>query len=305
MSARQQQFATKVQELIAASRQLTPQARKQVLEMLDAARRQIVAQLVSLNTDTFQAAQLRTLKVSIDQSMDQFARDAANAVAPMQYQAAQMGSTLAGGPLVEVGLETIALGQVNRTTLSIAQGYTADLITGLSRQSATKVNAAIQRAFLGGQSVTNIIAQIGRGLSSDGKFDGIFGEIGERAVSVFTNEVLRVHAMSAQARMEELAERHPDLRKRWRHLNAARIPRRSHISAEGQTKAVHEPFMIAPVLGAAEEPLMHPRDPNGSPQNTISCHCMAEPWFDPDALKATDAHRDVLKSFGISIQTAA
>ena len=62
---------------------------------------------------------------------------------------------------------------------------------------------------------------------------------------------------------------------------------------------VDQPFNVA------GEDLMYPRDPNGSPENTINCHCLMRPYFSEDALKPTARHTQILKDLGISISTSA
>jgi hypothetical protein len=200
-------------------------------------------------------------------------------------------------------LEAVALGHVNPTTLAIAQGYTADLIANLSRKAAADINAALQRAFMGGQSMDAIVQQVGKALGAQGRVS-IFDQIGARAETIAVNEILRVHAMSGQARMGELAERHPELEKQWKHLPAARIPRITHILIDGQVKKVTEPFDVPIVPGGEPEQLMFPRDPSGTAENTINCHCVSVPHFSAEALRPSQWHRDILDQFGISISAA-
>ena len=299
----QEEFAAKVNELIAQTRDLPPAARARVLEMLDAARAEIVGRLASLDTASFSHAQLTMLKQSIESAMEKFGRDAAAFINQVEAHAARLGAAGVSDPMVAAGLEAVAMGHVNPTTLAIAQGYTADLVTNLSRQASHDINAAIQRAFLGGQSMDSIVQQIGKGLGAEGRVS-IFDKIGARATAIADNEILRVHAMSGQARMQEMAERHPDLKKMWKHLPATRFPRLSHELSSGQVKAVDEPFEIPPRLLAAAEQLMYPRDPSGSPENTINCHCMSVPHFDADALKTSAEQKGLLERLGIQISAA-
>jgi hypothetical protein len=49
---------------------------------------------------------------------------------------------------------------------------------------------------------------------------------------------------------------------------------------------------------------MYPRDPNGSAENTIGCHCMQGPYFAADALKPTASQKGLLDSLGISVTAA-
>jgi len=49
------------------------------------------------------------------------------------------------------------------------------------------------------------------------------------------------------------------------------------------------------------EELMYPRDPNGSPENTINCHCLLVPEVGADLLKPSDSQSNLLKDLGLSI----
>ena len=301
--SRQSEFVEKVSDLVDHAKDLAPVARKRVLEMLDAARSEILGRLASVDTDSYSHAQLTALKSSIERAMQTFAGDASRFLNDLEAKSAQLGTHDVAQPLVAAGLEAVAFGQVNPTTLAIAQGYTADLITNLSRQAAHDINAALQRAFLGGQQWNDIVQQIGRGLGAEGKVS-VFDKIGDRAATIAENEVLRVHAMSGQARMEQMAERHPELQKKWKHLPASRFPRLSHMLADGQIQDVNDPFEIPVFPGAAPEELMFPRDPSGSAENTINCHCLSVPYFSADALKPTAEHKSLLDKLGIAVKAA-
>jgi len=278
----QQQFAAKVQNLIQQSRALTPATRKAVTELLDEARKRIIGELASADPSRFQAAQLTQLKQSIERAMDTFRRGATREVNLLQLQSARIGSRLATEPLGD-----LPLGQIATDRIRVAQGYTADLITSLSRKAAADVNGAIQRAFLGGRQMKDIVADIAAAV----------GE--ERVKAIATTEVLRVQSIATQASFEEIRERHPDLRKQWQHVNAAIVPRVSHVIADGQVREVQEAFTVD------GEQLMYPRDPNGSAANTISCHCLMKPYFDPEALAPKPAHRRLLDRLGIGVDVEA
>lgn len=293
----QQQFADKVDALIAQSAKLGPDATKKVLELLNEARVKILGELTQLNPGSFSAAQLNVLKKSIERAMAQFSAQAGSAVMGLESKAFDLGQQTITTPLDSAGLSS-SFGQVSTSALSVAQGYTADLITGLSNSAAANVNAAIQRAFLGGQSLTDIIGQIGKALPGDKGFTGLFSPIGKRAVGIATNEIMRVHSIAAQAKLEDAVERHPGLMKQWKHLAIAMRGRIGHEIADGQTQKVEDPFQIE------GEDLMYPRDPNGSAENTINCHCMLVPYFADEALKPSAEQKGLLESLGISVSAA-
>lgn len=312
MPSRQEQFAKRalhhmvqgrVRELIKEAQNLSPAGRKRVVVLLEETRKRIVGELASLDPQTFSAGQRRALKQSIDQAMEVFARDATASVQQLQGESFRLGQAVVDLPLAEAGL--LSYGQVSRQTLAIAQDYTADLVTGLSRESAAKLNASIQRAFLGGQSMTDIIAQVGRAIGGE-KFTGLFSPIGERAKSIAMNEILRVHSIAEQARLEQLASQLPGVvqRKAWRWVNLGQEPRSWHQDISGQEKPVNEPFEVPnPKAGIIEE-LMFPRDPAGSPENTINCHCILEPVIDLEAIgsrRPLGEIEDRLRKLGIEI----
>jgi hypothetical protein len=291
-------FARKVAELIRQARALEPRVQREVIALLEEARKRIVGELAGLDPASFTAAQRAELKRSIDRALADFSRQAGSRVTALQEQSFRLGQQMVDGPAGAVGFSP--LGRVSTDTLKIAQGYTADLITGLSTDAAAKVNAAIQRAFLGGQSMTEIISQIGRAVGGR-EFTGLFSEVGRRATTIAVNEILRVHSIAAQARLEDLAERLPGAKKQWHWVNVGQVPRQTHRDIDGQVKEVDEPFEVPdPVDGVVEE-LMYPRDPGGSPSNTINCHCLVKPFFDEEMLAPSTGQQNVLRDLGIEI----
>jgi hypothetical protein len=291
---RQEQFVAKTKQLIAEAKALRPEARRLIVELLNEARNRIVTQLVGLDPNSFTAAQLQALKLSIDNTMQTFGTQAAAAINQLQTKAGQIGVAMVDKP-VEAAFGPLSLGRLSQSTLAIAQGYTADLVTALSKTAAANVNGAIQRAFLGGQPMTQIVEQIGKAIGN-GQWDGIFGPIGERAQTIALNEILRVSSIATQARMEGLSEQHPDLQKQWFHIPAARRPRLYHMESSGQVVDVKDPFVIA------GEELMYPRDPNGSAWNTINCHCLMRPYFSDGSMKPTSAQSKLLQDLGLQVE---
>lgn len=294
MSAKQQ-FTEKVRELIREARALSPAVRRNVMELLDEARKRIVGEIVSINPQSYQASQLRTLAKAIDRAMDDFRQELTKVVNADQAKAFDLGEAQVAEPLAAAGVPVGGNAGLSSSALAIAQGYTADLIGGLSKDASGKLNAAIQRALLGGQPMTEIIDQVGRAINNGKSFDGLFSPIGERAVSIATNEILRVHSIAGQARLEDLQQQVPELKKKWIHVPAARVPRPTHIEANGQVRDVNEDFSVG------GEALAFPRDPKGSPENTINCHCVMVPEVGADALTPTAGQSQLLKDLGLEI----
>jgi len=289
------EFAAKVAELIRQARAFRPEVRKRVIELLEEARRKIVAEVAGQDAASFTSVQMQAMRAEIDRALEEFRRQLTTSVNASQAEAFRLGELIVGQPLQAAGLPAPSFFGVSRDTLAIAQAYTADLITGLSKDAAAKINAAIQRSFLGGQSVAETIQQIGKALSKGQGFSGLFSPIGERAETIALNEILRVHSIAAQARLEDAAETNPEIKKQWVHTHIG-IPRQTHLRADGQVRAVGQPFDVG------GEELMFPRDPGGSPENTINCHCLLRPYLSEEALRPTPAQEQLLKDLGIEVQ---
>ena len=294
MATRAELYVAQVQRLINGARSLSPEARTAIEKALADADRDILGRIAQVDPQSYTAAQLTSLRYAIDQAMAKFRVDATQTVNDLQAKAATMANadmSATVGAALGVGQP---IGTVNMQTVRIAQGYAADLISGLSADAAAKVKGVVQRAFLGGQSMSEIVEQVGRAMEG-GNFSGIFTEVGDRAMRVAFNEILRVHSISGQARLEDLAKRNQSIKKKWIHIPVARVPRISHMLADGQTVPVDEPYIVE------GEELMFPRDPSGSPENTIYCHCVSVPWIDNADLYATAEDRALLASVGLKM----
>jgi|SRR6185437_3705946 len=297
MDSRARLYAAQVTKLIDGAKSLTPEARAAIEGALAQADREILGRIAQLDPKSFTVQQLAALRSAIDQELVKFRVTATAKVNALQERAATMATQQTSNVVsAALGIGQ-PIGTVNMATVRIAQGYAADLISGLSADAAAKIKGAVQRAFLGGQSMSEIIDQVGRALEG-GKFSGIFTDVGDRAMRIAFNEILRVHSIAGQARLQDLASRNKAIKKRWMHIPAARVPRLGHILANGQTVAVDQSFKVE------GEDLMFPRDPSGSPENTIFCHCVSVPFIDDSDLYATAADRKTLAAAGISIAAA-
>ena len=292
--SRAQAYAEQLAALTREAEALTPEARARILKLLEDANREILADLARSQPDSYSAARLQALKAQVERVMNEFAHQAA-----AQAAGAEDKSYLQGAAGVDA---TVAAGTgsvmvqpvLDRAALQVAQGYTADLIGGLSRDAGARINAAIQRAYLGGSTLQQLVEQVGTVLEG-GKFSGIFSQVGERATTIATNEIMRVHSLASMARINDLATRHPGLMKRWKHIPVARVPRITHILADGQIRKPGEPFLVG------GEDLQYPRDPSGSAANTINCHCLVQPYLSEEELKPTEGERALLASHGITV----
>lgn len=296
--SRAQAYAQQLDALTRAAEALTPEARRRILALLADANREIMADLTRSDPSSYNAARLNSLKAQVDRIMAQFAQQASSEVERLEEKCYREAAASVNATVAAATSTLVVQPVINRHALQVVQGYTADLVTGLSRDASAKINAAIQRAYLGGADLRQLTAQIGHAISG-GQFTGIFDQVGERALTISTNEIMRIHSVASQAQINALAEHHPKLGKGWRHIPVARVPRVSHLLANGQVVRPDLPFIVA------GEQLMYPRDPSGSAENTINCHCLLYPAVSNEDLQSTDKERELLASYGISVVKAA
>lgn len=291
-------YTQQLDELVRNASDLSPEARLRVLNLLRDADNEITSMLAKTDPSTYTASRLVSLKAEVARVMDSFAQQATAQLQQLETKAYRVGMNGVAST-ISAALGNVAVHPViNQRELGIIQGYTADLVTGVSVETRSKITSAIQRAHLVGFSPTQLVQQIGEPLE-DGSFSGIFSQTGARAMSIGSNEVMRVHSVSSQATISDLATRHEGLEKGWLHIPAALVPRISHILASGQTRKPDEPFEVG------GEALMYPRDPAGSAHNTINCHCILQPRVPAHLLASTSADRQRLANLGISINQAA
>lgn len=294
---RAQAYAEQLALLTKQAEALSPDVRRRIGKLLDDLNREILGDLARAKPDSYNAARLAALKEEVDRAMRQFADQASSEVKKMEA-AAYSQVALQVDATVAAGTGAVMVRPVIDTALlQVVQGYTADLITGLTRDAAAKVNAAIQRGALGRLNLSQLTEQIGRALEG-GAFSGMFSQVAERAMSIATNEVMRVQSLASDARINALAERNPNIEAIWKHIPVARVPRIGHLLADGQIRKAGEPFLVEGEL------LRYPRDPAGSPENTINCHCLKLPYIAEAHLKPTEGDRALLRSYGLSVTAA-
>lgn len=295
--SRAQAYAEQLRSLADAAEALNPEARRRIDKLLRDANREILADVARSEPGSYNAARLQALKAQVQRVMEEFASQASSQVEDLEKTMYEKAGQSVNAT-VAAGTGSIVVHPVlDQSALQVVQGYTADLITGLTHDASAKINAAIQRAFLGQADLQQLVAQIGGALEG-GKFSGLFSQVGERALSIATNEIMRVQSLASYARVNALKEQHPGLMKAWMHVPIAMVPRIGHLHADGQLRKPGEPFLVE------GEELQYPRDPSGSAENTINCHCLLIPHLGDADLKPSEQERALLESYGISVTAA-
>lgn len=257
-------FQKKVDELIRRAQNLENAEVKKVITLLADARKEVAATVASTE---WQAYRLPEFKAAIDRALQQFGDKYGVDLREVQRSFWESGINIVDAPLREVGVYA-AFPAIDTTVLGIMQGYGADLVKGLAKDAALRINNEITMGLMGQKTPFEVMDAVGRNL----KDKSIFTSIAARAETITRTEAGRVLEAASQARLEAAAPLVPGLQKQWFHGENVRMPRPSHMAAIGQIRDVDKPFDVG------GEKLMYPRDPAGSPGNTINCSCYTVPY---------------------------
>jgi hypothetical protein len=260
-------FQRKVEELIRRAQSMETAEVRKVIALLAEARKEIAATVAATE---WQAYRLPELKAAIERAMQQFGDKFGVELREAQGAFWEAGINFVDTPLRAVGV-IAAFPAIDMTVLGIMQGYGADLVKGLARDAALKINNEITMGLMGQKTPFEVMEAVGRNL----KDRSIFTSIAARAETITRTEAGRVLEAAGQARNEAAAAVVPGLQKQWLHGESSRVPRIAHLAAHGQIRDVNQPFDVDGEL------LMYPRDPAGSAQNTINCGCYSVPYH-PD-----------------------
>lgn len=273
-TTKEKAFQRKVKELIKKADRLEEAEVKKIVRLLNEARQEVAAAVASTE---WQAYHLPELKGAIERAMQTFGDKYGVELREAQRGFWELGIERVDLPLREVGIVT-AIPEIDTTMLSIMQGFSADLVQGLTADVIKKINIEITMGLMGQKSPFEVMGAVGRNL----KDKSVFKSVAHRAETIVRTEAGRVLEASNQARKEAAATVVPGLQKQWYYGHSPQAPRLDHMAADGQIRKVDEPFNVG------GESLMYPKDPGGSPGNTINCGCTSLPYH-PNWDEATRA----------------
>lgn len=256
MTNREKAFAKKVQGLIDKVGKLQDAEVKKVMAMLEAMRKEVAAMVATTEWKAYAIPQLRA---SIDRAVEAFRQ---------RYQAAQGGALnnmwAAGIDMVDIPLSAAGfrlLGpEISRTALEIGQGYSADLIKGLTSDAIKKINGEIMMGIMGAKQPFDVMKAVGRNLDDP----SVFRTIATRAEAITRTETAKINSAARQARIEgTVGNTEPPMRwmKKWISSGKFR-PRPHHAGLNGETIPIDEKF-----LGYID----YPHAPGLSAEEVVNC----------------------------------
>lgn len=257
--------------------------------LLDDARKEIINKIAEATTD-WQSYHLPRLKMAVEREMRAFQVMYNIEMEQIQNGFWRYGQKLIDDPLQMIGFYRM-LPAIDPTVLSIMQGYSADLITGLSGDAIKRINTELNHNMLGQQTPYQAMKAIGTNLDSP----GVFRTIAKRAEVITRTEGSRVLEAAHHARRENAAQLLPRLKKIWKHGLYVKNPRQGHLDADARNLMVDwdKPFYVSSTLGGTKEPMMYPKDLSlgASAANTINCDCYSldyHPAWDEVVVKQND-----------------
>lgn len=265
MTRKERAFQKKVKELVGHAHGMEGDAVKRAVKLLSNARKEVAAAVASTEWELYH---LGELKQAIERALIAFGDQYGIELRAMQREFWEKGIQMVDLPLKAVGIAQV-IPEIDHTVIAIMQDYSSDLIKGLSKSAVSKINNELTLGLMGRKTPYDVMGAIGKNLKDK---KSIFKSIAARAETITRTECGRVLAAASQARQEKAAPVVPGLKKQWRHSHISRIPRLSHLAADGQVRDVDKPFNVG------GEELMYPRDPAGSAKNTIRCECYTVPW---------------------------
>lgn len=264
-------FMRRVRELIKDATALSDDSVRDALRLLERARQDVATELSRRPPSSFGAQHLRDLRAAMDREVAEMVREYQRTLPDLLERAHELGIDMAQEPLAAAGRRLV--GFVPRTTLAILKEYSADLVQNLGAEALRKINAVLAQAALGTVSAHDAIQRIAGELPGRSVFKTLEG----RAEAIFRTEVGRAVSAAHQARMNQLAEELPGIRKEWVTAGDARV-RPAHYEAAGQIVGAKARFSVGGYSAA------FPRDPALPASQSVNCRCWSVPHLDDETL---------------------
>lgn len=199
------EYEKEIEKIIRQEGRLELDAVRLGLELLDEARRRINDAMVT--APSFEAAYLPQIRDAVDREMERFATEYQAELKTLEATGWALGAEKIDTPIRAQGV-VVAMPDLSPELLRTAQGFSADLVTGLSTQARNAINREIQLGVLTGRSVTDVAKELGRNLTTEGTR---WKTVANRAEEIARTELARVHSLATQKRLEQAAEFVPGL----------------------------------------------------------------------------------------------
>ena len=256
MTSRERAYNRKLKELISKVGKLEDREVKKVMEILEASRKEVAAAVVSTEWQAHHITQLKeAIELAIEGFKQQYTAGHNEALSNMW----NAGIDTIDSPLQYAGINLMAP-EIPRVALEILQGYSTDLISGLSGDTLKKISNEITLGIIGQKSPYEVMKTIGRSLDEKGIYKSTF----HRAEAITRTEMARIHSSAKEARIQSLTEGRTDpsihMMKKWLSSGKAH-PRENHL-IDGELAEIDDNFSNG---------ILYPHAPGLPAKEVVNC----------------------------------
>ena len=175
-------FQKKVNELIRRAGKLEDAEVRKVIKFLADARKEVAATVASMDWQSYYLPQMKNAIEAIERAMQDFGSKYGVDLRNAQRSFWEQGTDMVDLPLNAAGI-TAFIPEIDMTALSIMQGFSSDLVTGLSRSAITQINREMTIGLMGMKTPYEVMRAVGRNLKDSSIFKSIAArEIGRAHV---------------------------------------------------------------------------------------------------------------------------
>jgi hypothetical protein len=239
-----------------------------MLGMLRELQRQVLYEIGQAAIDSWDSYHLKKYLDSIEWQISNFNAKVKAEATGLLSETWKRGQELVDKPLAIEGIRTGWY--LSSDALDVLKDFAFHRLDGLTDDAWLKIRSELNLGVMGGKTPQEVANAIGKNLTSP----SIFSSIAARAEVIVKTEGGRIFSQATQLRMEQSAKNVPGLEKQWWHAGHPKLPRPSHLAADGQHVPVDQPFDIGGVK------MMFPRAPGADLENVINCGCDSIPYHE-------------------------
>lgn len=275
--AQRARYANRLETLLEESAAMTEGTVRRIRELLAQMQRDLTARIPAATAKAAGGSSFDLARVTaLLRDIDELGADLRDRMTAAQGEGLQgqmeLGRRLIDEPLrIAAGSDLLPTVGLSRSTLAVAQAFSADLITGITAALRRRINTEIQQGVVGTKTPYEVMQAIGERLPGR----SVFRTIELRAETIVRTEMGRAYSLAGQARMQEAQLVVPGLQKEWRWSGRGRA---NHAAIDGRRRDVDLPFDVPPGQHVEGAPMMYPRDPAAPAGQSINCGCQSLPY---------------------------
>ncbi len=277
LTPQQRAYIRKLDEIARRLVGLEDETIRRMVGSLQQLRKEIAAELLTVDPDSFSAHRLTQTKRNVADITARFEATLAAQMRPQFGAIYEAGGLMVVEPLQAAGISGVFY-RPDVARLNVILDFSADLIKDITGDIQGRIETQITRSLLGQQTPFKAMQEITNILGARAS-DGIWGRrrrpevvkgVAARAEAILRTEMTRAANLAHHSQQLVNAELEPEIRKRWMATGDNRT-RRSHLRTHIAT--LEEPIPVGQAFDVGGFKLMFPGDPAGPPGETINCRC--------------------------------